>query len=272
MALKGERLQKVLAEIGVGSRRQIELWIAAGLVTVNGQVARLGDRAGPDDRITVRGRRIHGSPLARFRVLAYNKAEGEITSRSDPEGRPSPFDRLPRTKGRWIAVGRLDVNSSGLLLFTNDGTLAFALMHPSRRIEREYAVRVFGKASQEILARLLKGVKLDDGMGRFDKIRNAGGSGANHWYRVVLTEGRAREVRRLWASEGLSVSRLIRVRFGPILLGRALRRGRWRELMSDELQALYAAAGLEPSHCKHVAAPHRPSPRSARRKLRDDKN
>jgi 23S rRNA pseudouridine2605 synthase len=262
-----ERLQKVLAHLGMGSRREIENWIKGGLVTVNGRAARLGDQADETDRIRVRGRWVPSIINQRSRALAYHKPQGEVTTRKDPEGRPTVFAHLPALQaGRWIAVGRLDVNTFGLLLFTNDGALANKLMHPSTEIEREYAVRVRGEVNTDTLTRLKEGVLLDDGMAHFDAITDAGGNGANHWYHVSLREGRNREVKRLWDSQGIIVSRLIRVRYGPLTLDRALRPGRWRELNTNELQALYAAAGLafaQPAPRAHARpkAGHRPQRR-----------
>jgi 23S rRNA pseudouridine2605 synthase len=246
MAAMGERLQKLLANAGLGSRRQIERMIAAGLVTVNGQIAKLGDRAGVDDRIQVNGSRVRLLTGQCSRMLAYHKPEGEVTTRYDPQSRPTVFVRLPRLqKGRWITVGRLDINTSGLLLFTNDGSLANALMHPSSGIEREYAVRVYGEVDDGMLRRLQTGIYLEDGKAHVDDIREAGGGGTNHWYHMVLREGRHREIRRLWEALGLTVSRLKRVRFGPIKLGHKLKPGHWRALRTDELQAVYAQAGVK---------------------------
>lgn len=244
---KKERLQKMLARAGVGSRRQVEAWIAAGRVTVNGQPAKLGDHVGARDTIQIDGRNV--ARISRIagarRVLVYHKPEGEVCTRSDPEGRPTVFDRLPSLRGaRWVGVGRLDVNTSGLLLVTTDGELAHALMHPSRGIEREYAVRIWGEVTDAILKRLQKGVALEDGLACFDSITDAGGTGTNHWFKVVLREGRNREVRRLWESQGLRVTRLIRTRFGPISLPKGLKRGAWRELDSEQVDALGALAGL----------------------------
>lgn len=238
-------MQKVLAAAGLGSRREIEVLIAAGEVTVNGKTVQLGDRASPGDRITVRGRPVSSRSPETLRILAYNKPEDEVTTRRDPQGRPTVFSALPPLRlGRWINVGRLDINSSGLLLFTNDGELANRLMHPSAEIEREYAVRVHGQLDAGMRERLLAGVELDDGTARFASLSLASGSGTNHWYHAVLAEGRNREVRRLMESQGLPVSRLIRVRYGPVKLGGGLKRGRWRELTPVEAKALVAAAGL----------------------------
>lgn len=241
-----ERLQKLLARAGLGSRREIEAWIAAGQITVNGKPATLGTRASLDDRIKHKGRLLQlerARPQAP-RVLVYHKPEGEVSTWRDPDGRPSVFRALP--KGRWISVGRLDLNTLGLLLFTNDGELAHRLMHPSSQIEREYAVRVRGELDEERCARLLNGVELHDGVARFERIEVApGGEGSNHWYHVVLREGRKREVRRLWEAVGLTVSRLIRVRYGDVMLPRSLRVGHWRELDEGALRKLYASVGLE---------------------------
>lgn len=245
----GERLHKVLAAAGLGSRRQIEEWIRAGRVDVNGEIAELGDRVRPTDRIRVDGRVIPArrlEPVER-QILVYSKPEGELVTRADPEGRHTVFERLPRPKGgRWIAVGRLDINSMGLLLLTTDGELANRLMHPSREVEREYAVRVLGEVTAQVLQRLQSGVELDDGPARFDSIADLGGEGANHWYRVTLHEGRYREVRRMWEAVGVKVSRLKRVRFGPVTLGSTDRAGRWRDATTDERAALVALAGLPP--------------------------
>ncbi len=229
----GERLQKVLARAGYGSRRQIETLIEQGRIQVNKRPAKLGDRVGPNDLIKINGKLVPKSRLRgkQARLIAYHKPIGEICTRHDPEGRPTVFEHLPRLRGgRWIAIGRLDVNTSGLLLFTTDGELANRLMHPSQQIEREYAVRVLGEVSEETLAALRQGVLLEDGPAHFDSIADAGGQGANHWYHVTLREGRNREVRRLWESQGITVSRLIRIRFGPVTLPRWLRPGKWQEL------------------------------------------
>ncbi|MFZ1294590.1 MAG: pseudouridine synthase, partial [Pseudomonadales bacterium] len=228
------RLQKALADAGLGSRREIERWIEAGRIQLNGRVATLGQKVGPDDSVLVDGRavRVARAAASAPRVLAYNKPEGEICSRRDPEGRPTVFGALPRIRdARWVIVGRLDFNTSGLLLATDSGELAARLMHPGRQIEREYLVRVLGEVDAALLARLREGVALDDGMASFDEVREQpGGSGSNRWFSVVLREGRNREVRRLWESQGCKVSRLKRVRFGGVVLGPRERRGTWREL------------------------------------------
>ena len=243
-----ERVQKVLAAAGLGSRREIEGWIAQGRVSINGKPAKLGDRIGDSDRVSVDGRPVKALERggdARRRVILYHKPEGELTTREDPEGRPTVFEALPRLRGsRWVSVGRLDTNTSGLLIFTNDGALANKLMHPSSELEREYAVRVLGKVTDEQLQALQKGVRLEDGMAKFDEIREAGGEGANHWYHVILREGRNREVRRLWDAVGVTVSRLIRVRFGALSLPRNLPRGAWRDATQEEMDALLSAAGM----------------------------
>ena len=244
-----ERIQKVLARAGLGSRRQIEGWITEGRIAVNGKRANLGDKVGPRDRVELDGKLLsaNATPDQPSKVLAYHKPAGEICTRSDPEGRPTVFQSLPRLKdARWISVGRLDFNTAGLLLFTNDGELAHALMHPSREIEREYAVRVRGKASEEQIALLLKGVELEDGPAKFLKVTDAGGELSNHWYHVVLAEGRNREVRRLWEAVGIEVSRLIRVRFGPCDLPRERRLGEHWDLSPQEIDRLRVLAGLKP--------------------------
>jgi 23S rRNA pseudouridine2605 synthase len=242
------RLQKLLANAGLGSRRQIEGWIREGRVEVNGCRASLGDRATLQDRIVVDGKPVSERRLAsqeRY-VILYNKPEGEVVTRSDPEGRRTVFHSLPRLpRGRWIAVGRLDVNSSGLLLFTNDGELANRLMHPRQLIEREYAVRVHGEVSEEMLERLVRGVELEDGPARFEEVVYSGGEGSNRWYHVVLMEGRKREVRRMWEAVGALVNRLKRVRFGPIFLDSKVKAGQWRELDRKEKKELLRTAGMK---------------------------
>ncbi|WNC69731.1 23S rRNA pseudouridine(2605) synthase RluB [Thalassotalea nanhaiensis] len=228
-----EKLQKVLARAGQGSRREMETVISAGRVSVDGKVAYLGDRVEGNEQIRIDGHQVKIAAVEEqaCRVLVYNKPEGEMCTRKDPEGRPTVFDRLPRIDGsRWVAVGRLDINTSGMLIFTNDGELANRLMHPSHEVEREYAVRVFGEINEAMLQTLRHGVKLEDGMAKFDKITYKGGEGRNHWFHVVLSEGRNREVRRLWESQDVQVSRLIRVRYGDLAMERRLPLGGWVEL------------------------------------------
>ena len=245
-----EKLQKVLAARGLGSRREIERWISEGRVSVNGEVATLGDRVTDEDRIHVDGRPVTSKKLS-HRHLLYNKPEGEICSRDDPEGRPTVFDRLPKLKNqRWISVGRLDFNTSGLLLFTTDGELANRLMHPSSGIDREYAVRVLGDVTEDSLERMREGVLLEDGIYRFTDIQPAANADpeqetANNWYYVVLMEGRNREVRRLWESQGYTVSRLKRVRFGSFFIPSAVRAGRFVDLKGKDVRELYRMAGLD---------------------------
>lgn len=244
----GERIQKVLARAGLGSRRAVEARVAEGRVRVNGVIATAGLAVASDDRIVVDGRhyRVVAAPKRPARWLRYHKPAGEISTRDDPENRPTVFDRLPRLReggGRWVSLGRLDINTTGLMLFTDDGAMANALTHPSREIEREYAVRVHGPVEPEILQRLTRGIELDDGPARFDRIVDVGGEGRNHWYRVVLHEGRRNEVRRLWEAVGCQVARLTRVRFGPVTLPRHLRRGHFEDLTEAEVQALKALAG-----------------------------
>lgn len=237
---QSEKLQKVLAGLGVGSRRQLEGWIEAGRVTVNGEVANLGQRVIADDRIRVDGRPIHRSKVVEAQILLLNKADGVVCTRRDPEGRPTCFDDLPRLgNGRWINIGRLDINTSGVLLLTNDGTLAHRMMHPSTGLDREYAVRVDRELTHEEIKTLKQGVLIDDFVARFSDVRYFDGTGHNHWYHVVLMEGRNREVRRLFESQGVRVSRLKRVRFGPVVLPSRLRRGRWMELNKEEVLSLY---------------------------------
>jgi len=247
MNTMSERIQKVLARAGYGSRREIERWIEQGDIKVNGKIATLGDQVSPDDRILVRGKpvSIKQAERSRPRIIAYHKPVGEMVTRNDPEGRATVFEHLPKIQaGRWVAIGRLDLNTSGLLLFTNDGELANRLMHPSHEIERTYAVRVKGEVTPEILQRLLDGVELEDGPAAFEAIDDAGGTGLNHWYHVRLKEGRNREVRRLWESQGLMVSRLMRIAYGPVTLSRSLKEGRWMELPPFETGRLYQSVGL----------------------------
>lgn len=243
-----ERLHKVLATAGMGSRRSIEEWIRAGRVTVDGAPATLGQKVTGREKILVDGKPVRAlrSPRAAPRVLIYHKPVGEVCTRSDPEGRPTVFESLPTLEnGRWINVGRLDIATSGLLLMTTDGGLANALMHPSREIPREYAVRVHGAVAPETLRRLTAGIELEDGLARCDSVEAAGGEGVNRWFRMTVSEGRNRLVRRLWDAVGFEVSRLMRVRYGPITLVREVRPGRHRLLRPDELRSLYEAAGLD---------------------------
>lgn len=243
-----EKLQKVLARAGHGSRREMEAWIAAGRVSIDGEIAKLGDRVESDVKVRLDGRAvsIKSEEEVVCRVIAYHKPEGEICSRKDPEGRPTVFDRLPRTKdSRWVAVGRLDINTSGLLLFTSDGELANRLMHPSNEVEREYAVRTFGEVNDACIQRLRKGVTLEDGPASFDKVKPAGGEGMNKWWHVSLAEGRNREVRRLWESQEVQVSRLIRIRYGDIELPKSLPRGGWIELPIEQVNYLRQTASME---------------------------
>ncbi|MFA9487733.1 MULTISPECIES: 23S rRNA pseudouridine(2605) synthase RluB [unclassified Mannheimia] len=245
----GEKLQKILARAGKGSRRELEEIIASGRVSVDGKIASLGDRVqvSSSTKIRIDGHLVNLMPAQKeiCRVLMYYKPEGELCTRSDPEGRATVFDRLPRLTGaRWIAVGRLDINTSGLLLFTTDGELANRLMHPSREVEREYSVRVFGNIDDAMLQRLRKGVQLEDGPANFKQIKVVGGTGLNQWFDVTLTEGRNREVRRLWESQGVEVSRLIRIRYGNIKLDKGLPRGGWEEMGLEQVNYLRELVGL----------------------------
>ena len=249
-----DRLQKVMAAAGLGSRRALEKHIAEGKVTVDGRLAVLGQSVTEGSVIGFEERswRVSDKP-AKHRTLIYNKPEGEVTSRSDPEGRPTVFDRLPNIRGaRWVAIGRLDINTTGLLILTTDGELAHAMMHPSSRVDREYACRIRGRASAEQLERLRQGVQLDDGPASFSDIQEAGGSGENQWYHVTIMEGHNREVRRLWESQGLAVSRLKRVRYGAAFLPRRLRMGQWSEITPREHEILREDVGL-PSIAHNLA-------------------
>ncbi|GEA49641.1 ribosomal large subunit pseudouridine synthase B [Vibrio inusitatus NBRC 102082] len=245
-----EKLQKILARAGHGSRRELESLIKSGRVSVNGQVATLGERLEDDIAVV----RIDGHQVSVkapeevvCRVLAYYKPEGELCTRHDPEGRRTVFDRLPKINGaRWISVGRLDANTSGLLLFTTDGELANRLMHPSRQVEREYLVRVFGDVNEQKVRNLTRGVQLEDGMARFEDIVYAGGEGMNHTFYVVINEGRNREVRRLWESQDTTVSRLKRVRYGDIFLEKKLPRGGWMEMDLKQVNYLRELVELQP--------------------------
>jgi 23S rRNA pseudouridine2605 synthase len=251
-----DRIQKVLAEAGLGSRREIERWIAEGRISVDGRRASLGDRIAGAEKIVINGRpvRIHGRTGA-HRHLAYYKPAGQVTTRDDPEDRPTVFEHLPRlSHGRWISIGRLDMSTSGLLLLTTDGELAHRLMHPRYEISREYAVRLLGAPNEAQLRALTEGVLLDDGPAHFDSIEPRGGSGRNSWIHVTLREGRNREVRRIFEVVGLVVSRLIRVRYGPVQLAR-MQRGRVRDMTASEVAALYEAVGITLHHPTERASP-----------------
>jgi 23S rRNA pseudouridine2605 synthase len=253
-----EKLQKVLANLGNGSRREIEAMIAAGKISVDGKIATLGDRvdvnASPKIRINGHLIQLRNKDKEVCRVLAYYKPEGEICSRNDPQGRATVFERLPRLKNaRWINIGRLDINTSGLLLFTTDGELANRLMHPRHEIEREYAVRVFGNITDEQLNQLRKGIQLEDGPAAFNSIKPQGGDGLNQWFNVVITEGRNREVRRMWEAVDVQVSRLLRIRYGNITLPKGLSRGTWMELGIDSVNYLRELVGL-PAEVKSFTA------------------
>lgn len=269
-----EKLQKVLARAGIGSRRELEGWISAGRISVDGKVATLGDRVTEDAKI-----RVDGVPLVlkkeseiRRRVLIYNKPVGELCTRKDPENRPTVFDRLPNLKqGRWVAIGRLDYNTCGLLLFTNDGELANRMMHPSSEIVREYAVRIHGEVNDAMLKRLKDGVVLEDGKAAFDSIKAAGGEGTNQWFHVTLREGKNREVRRLWESQDVEVSRLIRVQYGNISLPRSLHRGTWKEMEGADVNALAATVDLKPRTAPRKVV-HQRNPRQKRMATRRKRN
>ncbi|WP_255463380.1 23S rRNA pseudouridine(2605) synthase RluB [Microbulbifer sp. YPW1] len=269
VAPAGEKLQKVLARAGMGSRREMERAIEAGRVTVNGQVAGLGERVTEDDQIEFDGKRLSGSEDNRLRVILYNKPIGEICSRHDPEGRPTVYDRLPRLKsGRWISVGRLDFNTSGLLLFTNSGELANKLMHPSSVIDREYLVRIQGQVDDDMKKRLTSGVLLDDGQARFTDIVESGGEGTNRWFYCVVMEGRNREVRRLWESQGVRVSRLKRVRYGSVFIPSHVRVGQWIEMEPKEIDDLCITAGLPKLGQRPLTQAEKETLQRQRRKLR----
>lgn len=267
------KLQKVLAQAGIGSRRDIEEWIAEGKIEVNGEVAHVGQRISFGDRVRVNGKdvRVRISP-PNPRILAYHKPTGEVSTFNDPEGRPTVFRSLPRVQGqKWQSVGRLDINTEGLLLFTNSGELANQLMHPRFGVEREYAARVLGALSDEQRSKLLEGVSVDGQTASFKSIEEGGGEGANRWYRVVITEGRNREVRKLFEAVGMVVSRLIRIRYGTVVLPRGLKRGVWVELGDDDVRIIRRLAG----HGSHNGQPQshsQPSSQQPQQQDRKDRN
>jgi 23S rRNA pseudouridine2605 synthase len=268
----GERIQKVLSRGGVGSRREIERWIEEGRMKVNGALIALGARLKQGDLLLLNDRMIHWQKFAQqpTRVLLYHKPIGEVVTRRDPEGRPVVFTQLPKlSTARWIAVGRLDINTSGLLLVTNNGELANRLMHPSTQVEREYAVRVLGDIPDATLDRLKKGVELEDGKAKFDEIHFAGGEGANKWYHVIVSEGRNRLVRRLWESQQITVSRLIRLRYGPIVLPERLKTHSFYELTDKELDLLFEFAGIERNQPEAPVADKPASKRYFSKKTKD---
>ena len=256
--IEGERIQKVLARGGVGSRREVERWITEGLVILNGQPAKLGERLKAGDDLNLKGRPLKWEKFGvqPTRVLIYHKPTGEVVTRHDPEDRPVVFKKLPKLQtGRWIAVGRLDINTQGLLLFTNNGELANRLMHPSFEIDREYAVRILGEVSDDNLAQLKKGVQLEDGLAKFDDIQFNGGEGANRWYHVTVKEGRNRLVRRLWEALEFQVSRLMRVRYGPVFLPDGLGARQTHELTMKELDDLLTFVGLPTERFDNMPKP-----------------
>jgi 23S rRNA pseudouridine2605 synthase len=238
-----EKIQKVLARKGLASRREIELWIEAGRIKINNRLATLGDRVSTDDKIFVDGEKVKFAEPQSTRLIIYNKPEGELVTRDDPQQRDTVFHALPHLDdGRWISVGRLDVNTSGLLLFTNDGELAHRLTHPSSNLGREYAVRIFGDVTSAMVKELVTGVQLEDGFARFEDVVDVKrGRGSNRWFNVVIAQGRQRIVRRLWESQGLQVSRLKRVRFGPVVLPDKLLIGKWSELKGAFLAQLISS-------------------------------
>jgi 23S rRNA pseudouridine2605 synthase len=267
-----QKIHKVLAAAGLGSRREMEEQIRAGKVKVNGELAQLGMRVQAGDVIRVGRRQVTvRDSSGQVRIIAYHKPEGEIVSHDDPQGRPSVFAKLPpMRRGKWLAVGRLDYNTSGLLIFTTSGELCNRLMHPRYEVEREYAVRIIGKLSEEQLKQLKKGVRLEDGMARFEQLEERGGRGLNHWYRVVLREGRNRIVRRMFDAVGFRVSRLMRVRFGIVSLPFGLRRGAWRELDEKQTAAIlqWSTTLVTPGAPPPGARKQRATPAAGRARVR----
>ena len=241
-----ERIQKFLASRGAGSRRQIDSLLQQGRISVNGKPAKPGDQVEGREKFAIDGKPLRlQRHAARPKIMLYHKPVGQVCTRDDPEGRETVFEHLPGLReGRWVGIGRLDINTSGLLLFTSDGELANRLMHPSFEVEREYAVRVRGEVSAEMLQQLREGVMLEDGPAHFDDIIDSGGSGQNHWYHVILREGRNREVRRLWEAVGVEVSRLVRVRYEQFTLPRWLKPGKYRYLDDDAVARVYRRLGL----------------------------
>lgn len=264
----GIRLQKFLADRGVGSRRKIESWIAEGRIKVDGRPAQLGDRVDEKSKIKIDGRLVRtGQAQKDSRVILYNKPEGEICSRNDPAGRPTVFRNLPKLRGeRWVAVGRLDINTRGLLLFTNNGELANRLMHPGSDIEREYMCRIFGRVDADTLERLHSGIRIDGEEFRFKKIKRQRGEGSNTWYTVVVSKGRNREVRRLWEAVDCRVSRLVRIRYGGVTLPKNLRQGEWIELKSNAIDRLFRAEQPRSEPIEKKPTSKRASRQSSRRK------
>ncbi|GAA0198350.1 23S rRNA pseudouridine(2605) synthase RluB [Kangiella japonica] len=261
---KTEKLQKILANAGLGSRRELEKWIADGRVSVNGSIASLGERASDKDTIRVDGRviKIKPSDEVYTRIIAYHKPLGEVSTQKDPEGRPTVFESLPRTSfGRWISIGRLDINTTGLLLFTNNGELAHRLMHPSYQVERKYAVRIHGEVTDEMIKNLKDGVLIDGDLCKFNFIQPGGGEGANQWFDVGLSEGKNREVRKLWQSQDVDVSRLIRIEYGPVELPKSLSRGRWMDLTADQINKVAELVKLDVNPRKE-----QPKPKGSQRK------
>lgn len=264
-----ERLQKLMARAGIDSRRKIETAISAGEIVLNGQVASLGAKVEVGDRVRFAGNRYRVLESVRpVRIIAYHKPEGRVTTRSDERNRPTVFEHLPRLRSsRWVAVGRLDFNTTGLLLFTDSGDLANALMHPSSQIEREYACRVRGPVSEEDIKKLMEGVELEDGIARFQRCWFDGGTDNNQWYRVILSEGRNREVRRMWAALGYQLSRLTRVRYGPVELPSWLRAGKITDIDDGLLTHLYEVAKMSPKKAESALRLELDSARRGRRTL-----